>query len=72
MREGKLWILVRQYRNGRTSTFSGTGGGDCVQWLLLGTDVLVRDSKNRDVTLRFTRSEWIAFVAGVKAGQADL
>ena len=34
--------------------------------------VLVRDSKEHEVILRFTRSEWAAFVAGVKSGEADL
>ncbi|WP_433828094.1 DUF397 domain-containing protein [Actinoplanes sp. CA-015351] len=34
-----------------------------------GDEVLIRDSKNRHVTpLAFSRAEWDAFVAGVKAG----
>jgi hypothetical protein len=34
-------------------------------------DVLVRSSLARALTLRFTRSEWVAFVAGVRAGEFD-
>ena len=33
---------------------------------------LVRDTKNRERgSLEFTREEWAAFVAGVKAGEFD-
>lgn len=36
-------------------------------------DVLVRDAKApRSGSLRYTPSEWNAFVAGVKAGEFDL
>ncbi|BBH65743.1 hypothetical protein ACTI_24280 [Actinoplanes sp. OR16] len=36
---------------------------------MTGEEVLIRDSKNRDLTpLAFTQAEWEAFVAGVKAG----
>lgn len=49
--------------------------GDCVEvrFDFDGSgDVLVRDSKTPEQEpLRFTRDEWDAFVAGVKAGQFD-
>jgi hypothetical protein len=36
-------------------------------------DVMVRDTKNRTQTpLTFTDEEWVAFVAGVKAGEFDV
>jgi len=55
----------------RKSTFSGEG--DCVEWLATDDRVCIRNSEHRDgAVLVFTRSEWLAFVAGVKDGQADL
>jgi hypothetical protein len=45
--------------------------GDCVEVAdNLGEVVAVRDSKDRDGgTLLFRRTEWAAFVVGVKAGE---
>lgn len=55
----------------RRSTFCS--GGMCVE---VAADprgeILVRDSKNEEPnspTLRFTKDEWTAFVAGVGAGE---
>lgn len=48
-------------------------GPDCVEVALRpdGT-VAVRDSKDPDgPVLEFTGSEWVAFLAGVRAGQFD-
>ena len=54
----------------RKSTFSGEG--DCAEWLVTGDQVFIRHSRHRDGhVLVFTRSEWLAFVAGVKDGEAD-
>jgi hypothetical protein len=40
-----------------------------VEAALIGGDVAVRDSKNPDgPVLRFTASEWSAFLAGVRDG----
>ena len=45
----------------------------CVEVKRTTTNVLVRDSKDRDGTLlTFTRDEWHAFVAGVKNREFDL
>ena len=33
--------------------------------------VMVRDTKDRAQELAFTDEEWVAFVAGVKAGEFD-
>jgi hypothetical protein len=53
------------------SSFSGNG--DCVEWLMLPDSVRVRDSKDHGgPILRFTHSEWRAFLRGVVAGEADL
>jgi hypothetical protein len=56
----------------RKSRFSGNG--DCVEWRICDDGVDVRHSRDKSgqVVLRFTRTEWIAFLAGVKAGEADL
>jgi uncharacterized protein DUF397 len=60
----------------RKSRRSGNNG-DCVEVAsnLLPTigHVLVRDSKNPDVApLRFTKSEWEAFIGGVHDGEFTL
>ncbi|MEU8271378.1 DUF397 domain-containing protein [Sphaerisporangium sp. NPDC049002] len=59
----------------RISTWSANGGGECVEAgpLADGTGrVAVRHSRrpDREVIL-YTRGEWEAFVAGVKAGEFD-
>jgi hypothetical protein len=54
----------------RKSSYSGgEGGSDCVEVAGIRDVVAVRDSKNvEDGALTFTRSDWRAFVARVKAG----
>lgn len=50
-----------------------SGSGDCVQWRIDQHEVRLRDSKNPEgPELSFTTSEWSAFLAGVKQGEADL
>jgi hypothetical protein len=55
----------------RKSTFSAKG--DCVEVAFVdnGTrQVMVRDSKHRSgAVLQFNKSEWDAFVNGVRAGE---
>lgn len=60
----------------RTSSYTN-GGGACVEVgdILAGAHkvVFVRDSKNRTgPALRFTATEWVAFVAEAKSGEFDL
>jgi hypothetical protein len=46
------------------------GNSACVEVAKVGDEFLVRDSKYPDgLVLTFTRDEWAAFVAGVKAGE---
>ncbi|MEU4419549.1 DUF397 domain-containing protein [Actinoplanes sp. NPDC024001] len=53
----------RWRRSGQCST------GACVEVAKVGDQFLVRDSKQPGgAPLSFTRAEWEAFVAGVKAG----
>jgi hypothetical protein len=58
----------------RKSSYSGNGGGDCVEVAgnLTGF-VLVRDSKDRNGP-RLTLSDhaWSAFVEGIKQGELGL
>ena len=45
----------------------------CVQVAIRPDGIGVRDSKHPSgATLRFTPTEWKAFIAGVKAGEFDL
>ncbi len=47
-------------------------GGTCVEVADLDTEIGVRDAKRTDgPVLRFSRSSWTAFVAGVQAGDFD-
>jgi Domain of unknown function (DUF397) len=57
----------------RKSSYSGNGGGNCVEVRGQGYAVNVRDSKDPDgPVLRFGPGEWSAFVAAVKLGEFDL
>lgn len=52
----------------RTSSYSGNGGGNCVEAGVAGPGlVLVRDTANRGGrTLAFTADAWAAFTASLK------
>ncbi|WP_250214128.1 DUF397 domain-containing protein [Acrocarpospora catenulata] len=55
------------------STYSGADNNNCVEVAFVLDEILVRDSKDRrGPVLRFTRSEWEAFLAGTRAGEFDL
>jgi hypothetical protein len=52
----------------RKSSFCGNGA--CVEVAKSGDEFFVRDSKDgNSPVLRFTKDEWVAFVAGVSAGE---
>lgn len=54
----------------RTSSF--TDGVQCVEVAMIGEEIAVRDTKDREgATLNFTRGEMRAFIQGVKAGEFD-
>jgi hypothetical protein len=57
----------------RKSSYSSPQGGNCVEVADLDTgDRAVRDSKDpTGPALRFTSAEWVAFTAGVRAGEFD-
>jgi hypothetical protein len=59
--------------NWRKSSFSDGNGGDCVEVAPTRDETIaVRHSKDPDGPLiTYTRSEFRAFVAGVKAGEFD-
>jgi Domain of unknown function (DUF397) len=47
--------------------------GDCLEWEVGPSSVRLRHSKNpTGPELVFIHSEWAAFVAGIKHGEADL
>lgn len=53
----------------RTSSYTGNGGGNCVEVGDAARVVLVRDTKDRDGgTLAFTSDAWRAFAEGLKRG----
>jgi hypothetical protein len=55
----------------RKSSYSGDQG-NCVEVITASGGMAVRDSKDPDgPVLRFTDSEWRAFIAGVKDGEFD-
>jgi Domain of unknown function (DUF397) len=56
----------------RKSSYSGNTG-NCVEVAVTESVVGVRDSKNPDGRpLAFAPDEWLAFTAGIKAGDFDL
>jgi hypothetical protein len=58
----------------RTSSYSGTNGGQCVEIARnLPGVVAVRDSKNPAAgALVFTAGEWLAFLSGMRDGESGL
>lgn len=56
----------------KKSSFSGSQS-DCVEVKITEEAVLVRDTKDRSKPAHaYTRSEWAAFLAGVRNGEFDL
>jgi uncharacterized protein DUF397 len=52
----------------RTSSYSGSNGGTCVEVGTLGPDVAVRDSKDQDgPRLAFAACAWQSFTERLKA-----
>lgn len=46
--------------------------GNCVEVAAIDGGVALRDSKNRDgAILTYSRSEWEAFVTGIRSGDFD-
>lgn len=57
--------------SGRISSYCS--GADCVEVELTATDMIrVRSTTSRTLAADFTPGEWVAFLAGVKAGEFDL
>jgi Domain of unknown function (DUF397) len=54
-------------RQWRTSSYTGNGGGNCVEVSQAGSVVAVRDTKDRDGgTLAFNAAAWSTFLATVR------
>ncbi len=64
---------MQDLSNVRWSKSSRSGAGNnCVEVAHLDTGRAVRDSKNpAGPALMFTAAEWVAFTAGVRAGEFD-
>lgn len=61
------------YRWQKSSYSNGTGGSNCVEVRNDGAQVQVRHSQfPTERWLDFTYEEWLAFIAGVKAGEFNL
>jgi len=58
----------------KSSFSNGSGGNNCVEVKVTDwtSDVLVRHSRVPFTWQAFSRDEWVAFVAGVKAGEFDI
>lgn len=55
----------------RRSTYCGNSS--CVEVAIKGDEIRIRDSKHlASAALVYNRDEWLAFIAGVKAGEFDL
>jgi hypothetical protein len=55
----------------RKSSYSNSG--DCLEWLIDADAVRLRDSTRRSSgELHMSHAQWRAFLAAVKAGEADL
>jgi hypothetical protein len=53
--------------NWRTPSYSGNGGGNCVEVAGTGSRVMVRDTKDRGGgTLAFTTDSWQAFTRSLR------
>ena len=63
--EGKIDLRWRK------SSYSGNGGGDCVEVAAHDGMILVRDTKDhgRGPVHRYTAAEWRAFVAAIRNGE---
>jgi len=63
---------TRQWSAGAWIKASRSDAGDCVEVRPADGGIAVRDSKHPGgPQLSFTKSEWAAFVAGVRAGEFD-
>jgi hypothetical protein len=58
--------------NWRKSTYSGNGGGECIETASVAGSVLVRDTKDRTGSmLRFSPGAWRRFAGQLKRSLAD-
>ncbi|MEV5571813.1 DUF397 domain-containing protein [Spirillospora sp. NPDC052269] len=59
--------------NWRKSSYTSSGGGQCVELAPFAPAVVVRDSKDPDgPKLMFDAAAWAAFSSEVKEGRLDL
>ena len=57
----------------RRASACDNSGGSCMEVAMLGDTIITRDSKDPQGTVQaYTRSEWSAFIDGVKQGEFDI
>ncbi|MGI5171395.1 DUF397 domain-containing protein [Spirillospora sp. CA-253888] len=63
----------RMFSTWRTSSYSGSSGGECVEVAASAVTVAVRDSKDPGgPVLAFDGVAWAAFTRTIKAGSHDM
>ncbi|HEV2634572.1 MAG TPA: DUF397 domain-containing protein [Actinocrinis sp.] len=68
-----MYQNTNEPRWSRSSFCGGSGAGTCVEVAVVDGGIAVRDGKDPSrPALRFTAEEWIAFLAGARAGEFDL
>jgi len=64
--------MIERTEHVRWRRAKGCGSDACVEVAVTDDHYLIRDSKNPETEpLRFGRQEWIAFLAGARAGDFD-
>ena len=66
-----MTVHARKFKKSSFSPFKWTLPG-CVSVSISDSDVLVSDTKNPKLILRFTIPEWSAFIRGVKNAEFDV
>lgn len=72
-RRGKGAALSNGEEQVRWRKSSHSNSGDCLEWLVEQDMVRLRDSTGGSSgEIQLSHSQWLAFLAAVKAGEADL
>ena len=65
-------MMTSQELTWRTSSFTGSNGGTCVEVAATANGVLVRNSNRpHETPIAFTHAELAAWIDGCKAGEFD-
>lgn len=65
--------MIKQGEWTKSSFSNGNGGNNCLEVSVTSSGMIaVRNSTTPRIITYFTKSEWTAFLAGVKAGEFDV